>query len=224
MLFTFADDEPLDIEEEKAFLDDEDIFTGLPNAGQKVELDLDDAPFLAETDDDVFQDRTAAEDSEAADGPQEEEDAPEENSKRLNTWGLVAAALGTVLVTTAVLAFLVLKIPSESSMKSSTSSVPAELLVTLEPFLIPFENGEHVSILQCTFSLPVDNPTLKQEVERKRIVLRNALYFYLSQKELLHLGEHEAADLLKADLTAVVNQNLNLGQVETVLVDEYLVR
>jgi flagellar FliL protein len=49
-------------------------------------------------------------------------------------------------------------------------------------------------------------------------------HYYLRNKDLIFLSDKTNVDVLKADLLAVINQYMNNGQFEDLLIENYLVK
>ncbi|MFW6324404.1 MAG: flagellar basal body-associated FliL family protein, partial [Desulfovibrionales bacterium] len=72
-------------------------------------------------------------------------------------------------------------------------------------------------------SLGIPDQTVKQEISRKTILLRDAVYRYLSTKDLAYLDKKHLAHTLKKDLQATMNQYLDKGRVQNVFIEEYVI-
>lgn len=206
-------------------------------ANLKVELDLDDAPFLSEPDEEeepAEEESTAIEDEEDL-SLDAEEDAPKglfANKKKLI---LLAAALLLILGGAAGAFFfffggegaepepiekkrvVVITTPQEAE------NVPLQA-VELKPFIVPSKGSEgEVRLLHCTLNIPFDDPVQGQEMNVRLLEIRNAIYYYLVNKPLSHLSSEEEATLLKQDLVNVVNELLTVKKITDIYIQEYVV-
>ncbi len=238
-LFLIADDDtPLDESvRDKALLDAEELAdTDVSLDKDKVELDLDDAPFLEEE-----EEEEAAPTDELAE-PEEEKEVRARGIKALleairRDKRLMAAVIGgAVLLLGLLLTFLLwpskdvappgdtLGLPPET-VTPEVSPAPPEHIVALKPFLVEHvtEEGE-VRLLFCKFSISTENEKLAWEITHKQLTLRDAIFYYLKNKDLRFLTDKTKVEQLKKDLLSVINQYLNVGQIETLLIEEYLVK
>ncbi len=65
---------------------------------------------------------------------------------------------------------------------------------------------------------------LAWEINRKKTVLRDAIYYYLKKQDLIFLRDKQNADNLKKDLLSVVNQYLSNGKLSRLLIEEYFIK
>ena len=243
MLFIVPDDSPLndagpDSTGAETLFDDAPADEGAPApSGGKVELDLDDAPFLMDD-----------EEPEAEPGPQPEaESLPADAAalppakKRLNVKALlkdkrVLAGAGSALILLGVAAFFLFSSPSEeppppepepqtTEEAPKEPAKPTEYYIRWEPFWVEFTDSEgNVRFLVCRFAGMTTNETLKMEAEAKQLVLRDTIYYYLTHKDKEFLGNTANAEALKRDILAVVNQYLSSGQIDQVLLEDYVIK
>ncbi len=232
-------DDPLDGlgEEEiegKAALDDSEADAGddVPRALQKVELDLDDAPFLEEEEEE--------EEEESAEVEQPE-DQPEK--KRVSLAALLKnrkVILGLLVLFVIILAIpiKIWLLPSDEKIVEEIKPVketqPAETPVEpelqeypvrFEPFWVEKEQTDGtVRFIHCQFSITTTNTAAKREIEIKMLVLRDAVFYYLSNKDFEFLADTNNMELLKKDILAVINKYLGQSQLDTLLVEKYLVQ
>ena len=82
----------------------------------------------------------------------------------------------------------------------------------------------NVRFLVCRFAGMTTNETLKMEAEAKQLVLRDTIYYYLMHKDKEFLGNTANAEALKRDILAVVNQYLSSGQIDQVLLEDYVIK
>lgn len=214
-------------------------------AAQKVDLDLDDAPFLEDE-----------EEEEAPPAPvaQAVEAAPAKEKKAL------PAFLKNKLVLIGVPAFLVLaaaafwwftrpkaeappeppkaeapkeapkpeaKKPEAAKPKAEAPPPPppTDTLVRMDPFLVEHmtANGT-VRFLTARFSLLTKDEKTPVEFQRKIYILRDAVYYYLKNKNLEYLTGRNNTDRLKKDVLGVINQYMGGTQFDNLLIEEYLVK
>ena len=243
MLFIVPDDSPLndagpDSTGAETLLDAPvDGGASAPSNG-KVELDLDDAPFLMD-DEEPEPEPEAPPDAESA--PADAEALPE-GKKRLNFKALlkdkrVLAGAGSALILLGVAAFFLFSSPAEETPPPpepepqtteeapKEPAKPTEYYIRWEPFWVEFTDSEgNVRFLVCRFAGVTTNEALKMEAETKQLVLRDTIYYYLTHKDKDFLGNTANAEALKRDILAVVNQYLSSGQIDQVLLEDYVIK
>ena len=192
---------------------------------RKVELDLDDAPFLTE---------------QAPPPPAKKEDAPLQTTEEASSPNkkkkliiIAAAALVVVLVAAAAVWWFVLRTPPPpppEPIKPEVIVVPTPKTPTakpdsvkeLAPFVIPRQTAKGARFLICKFSTVSQSPRVGMEIDQKLIPLRDALYYYLSSKPDEFLLDPANAATIKKDLGGVLNDYLTQGRIEDILFESYL--
>jgi flagellar FliL protein len=233
------DDEPDEAQgKRKATLDESDI--GAPpaqgvsaRAAQKVELDLEDAPFLEE-DEEAEQPVAAPARVEA---PAVKETAPPAWKRYLSRKNLLLAFILLVLLAGigVSLKMLVLDRPAEPVAEEKAEEAPAappaeevkdaDRTVHFEPFWVEkIDETGKVRFLQCRLALVTADPAVVREVNTKLLVLRDALYYYLRNKNYEFLADTKNMEALKKDLLSVLNKFIGADQIDTILIEEYLVK
>ena len=192
---------------------------------RKVELDLDDAPFLKEQD--------PPPPAKKEDAPlQTTEEAPPPNKKK-KLIIIAAAALVVVLVAAAAIWWFVLRTPPPpppEPVKPEVIVVPtpksptakSDSVKELAPFVIPRQTAKGARFLICKFSTVSQSPRVGMEIDQKLIPLRDALYYYLSSKTDEFLLDPANATTIKRDLSGVLNDYLTQGRIEDILFESYL--
>jgi len=206
-------------------------------AEQKVELDLDDAPFLEEELEEEKEEEKAEPETEEdkEEEVKEEQEIEDLKSKRKKII-LLGAAVG-VLVVAALIVFLFLKgekkEPPKEEKKIPEKKVevkekppppkPKMIQLTLRPFWVdyPVENGHRY--LHIVLILSYEESRLNWELLRKRIVIRDALYYYLKNKKIDFFLKKENIPVLKKDILSIINQYLVYGRIKEIYLKDYLV-
>ncbi|MFW5837501.1 MAG: flagellar basal body-associated FliL family protein [Desulfovibrionaceae bacterium] len=252
MVFLVPDDDELDFDaeeeelsgdeeesqEDKAQLDQGEIAT---RATQKVDLDLDDAPFLEEEEED---------EEEIEEEPDKEREKPKKERKPLvlplwlkNKFVILGAAAAVVLF---LLGFVVnwlffgeeeqvaedpQSIPMEQPEPNKTAQpqakpeAPGEILIRLDPFWVEQKDDKgDIRFLFARFALSTTNEKLAGEFQRKLVLLRDAIFYYLKNKDLAFLSDKKNSQTLKKDLLTVINQYMGSAQFDTLLIEQYLIR
>jgi len=216
-------------EAKKAELDvEEDAGAAVPDT-EKVELDLEDAPFLEEEE----------EEEEEEEGEAPPPTAPPEAEKGEAPWYkkksvyIPAAAVLTLIISLTIYFWTrpVPPAPPEPEVEAQVEE-PAppeeekkEFLVPLEPFWIEQKDDHgNIRFLICRFTAVTHEEALSFELGQKTTTLRDAIFYYLKNKDLTYLSDKKNVEALKIDILSVMNQYLSAAQLETLLIEEYLVR
>ncbi len=205
---------------------------GQDRSKEKVELDLDDAPFLDEDAEEESGEQEKEEEKEQEAG-EEEEEKTRPFWKRW--WFLGAASVLLLLIAGGILTFFLAKEPtppakSESSEKKQTKKATKEPKnkteedIDLKEFWIPHSTDNGTVFLTCKFTLSTSKEKLAWEIKRKNLIIRDAIYYYLKNKELLFLRNKDNAEKLKKDILSVINQYLSNGQINNLLIEKYLIK
>jgi len=224
----------------KAKLDDSELSDDLPKALQKVDLDLDDAPFL---EDEPEQPPTPQEETVSGETPVVDDAAGKPaRKKRLILLGLIVLLL---LGGGAAAYFLVLKKPAPKAPveEQAPHEEPApppqmppppppeppapkpEIVLTMDPFLIELTDQKGRSrFMTIRFSAATREHAVELEFKRNYIVVRDAVYYYLKNKSLEFLTDKNNADALKKDVLSVINQFIGAQPLDNLLIEDYLVK
>lgn len=240
MLFIVPeDDAALDESlKEKALLDAEELkgpdISTLDK--DKVELDLDDAPFLEE--EEIEEEPQPTEAPAAIEAPS---DGPKGLKKLLANKKILYGGIGGLVLILGLLVWLLLPKgkseappppppPPKEEKKPEPKPEPEppkpeQRAIVFEPFWVelPDEKGSP-RLLVCKFVTHTTNQALISEMESKTLVLRDAMYYYLKNKTLVFLTDKKNVDLFKRDVLAVINQYLEFDQINDLLIEEYLVK
>lgn len=246
VLMVPGDDDPLGVEEpgssrpgeDKAKLDASELDPSeeIPRALQKVELDLDDAPFLEEEEEEE-------EPEEALDEGAPRELGVEEKKPRfvlppfLKSKKAVFAILGVLILIIGLILFFALRPkkappPEEKKPEVMEQPVTPETPPELKEINVPFaefwveklDDSKKVRFLHIQFSVVVRGPHAEREIKAKTLVLRDAVFYYLRNKDYAFLSDTENLETLKSDLLSVMNKFLGSDQLQVLLIDKYLVQ
>ncbi|MGE4298741.1 MAG: flagellar basal body-associated FliL family protein [Desulfovibrionaceae bacterium] len=227
---------------DKAQLDTDELSSpagGVAMGGDKVELDLEDAPFLEEEEEEEAS-PLAVEDADAADGGEPTGWRALIRNRKFQ----IAAGGGLLLLLLGLGAFLYFH-SGEKPAEDAAQEQPAEkdeataqdaakpekepekkdFIVAWDRFWVEHrtEDGQ-IRFLICKFSAPTTDEKLAWEIRSKKVTLRDSVFYYLRNKDLTFLSDKKNVDLLKKDLLGVINQYLTNGQLEELLIEEYLVK
>lgn len=217
-------------EQRKAELDD----AAASRATQKVDLDLDDAPFLEDEDEDEDIEEVEV------DTPflTEDDSKPKPGLAALLKNKFVLMGLGVILALLVIIVILLLREPEappppppppaeETNIPEPPPEVPEtpQIIVKLDPFLIEQrdETGK-IRFLEVSILLSTEDEGLARQFKQETFAVRNALYYYLKNKDLQFLSDKENSEKLKKELLVIINQYMGFGQFDTLMFEQYLVR
>jgi flagellar FliL protein len=97
--------------------------------------------------------------------------------------------------------------------------------ISWDPFWIEQKDSEGVvRFLICQFTIPTDSPQLYAEIQVKKVVLRDAVFYYLRNKSFSPASGTGKIDVLKTDLITVINEHVATGKIEDLFIENYLVK
>ncbi|MBI9079153.1 MAG: flagellar basal body-associated FliL family protein [Pseudodesulfovibrio sp.] len=212
----------------KAQLDDSEA----SKATQKVDLDLDDAPFL----EDEEEEEIALEEEETPLLQESEKESKFDFSALLKN-KLFLISLGVIVLLIVIIAILLIREPDappppppiektqpEEKAPEAVEEIP-EILIRLDPFLIEQKDKDgHIRFLEIRVVVSTPEDGLAKQFKQEAYTVRNALYYYLKNKDLQFLTDKENSNKLKSELLAIINQYMGFGQFKTLLFEQYLVR
>ncbi|MDR3073524.1 MAG: flagellar basal body-associated FliL family protein [Deltaproteobacteria bacterium] len=202
---------------------------------QKVELDLEDAAFLEEEP----KPEPKPEPEEAPPPSKEASPLPAESGlkgrlaarkKKLILAG--GAAVLLIVLAVAVNTMLFSKKPPppppppppKEEVKKEPPP-PQQYVMQWERFWVEIKDTEGaVRFLTFRFSIPTENQILFAEMQAKRLILRDALFYYLRNQPILSLSDEARVQTFKADLMTVINEQLGSGKVSDLLIQDYLLQ
>jgi len=214
-----------------------EITTGSSGTLPKVQLDIDDAPFLRQPEQEAPppQDDKIDAPLEVPPPPAEDKDASKKKKKLV----IIAAALCMLLLAGGggALWWFVLRVPPPPPPAPQVvvvpttpkDAVPVEFPIPLAPFWLELtsttpRDKDKIFFLVCKFTAITKSEAVSQEVQRKNIVIRDALYFYLKNKNYEFLTDPDNTQTIKNDLVSVMNGYLAGGKVDDMLFERYLTK
>jgi len=215
-----------------------EITTGSSAELPKVQLDIDDAPFLREP---KSEEPLPAPRADNVDAPLEVPAPPGDDKAASKKKKLVAIGVAALVLLLAgggaSLWWFVLRTPPPpppepqvvvvpSTPKDST---PADFLIPIAPFWLELpgdtpRDKDKIFFLVCKFTAVSKSEAVIQEAQNKVIVIRDALYFYLKNKSYDFLTDPGNTQTIKNDLISVLNGYLTGGKVDDVLFERYLTK
>ncbi|SDB59903.1 flagellar FliL protein [Desulfonatronum thiosulfatophilum] len=211
------------LERDEQVLDHEPVAN---ETNQKVALDLDDAPFLDDLPEEAPPPKPTQDKKRAGADSEPESEPPAQTSRRFL---LIVGVLVAILL--AGLAFWFTRPPPAPEVVSLPEAPPVpvskpvveEFTQPLDPFWVAFAQDDGVFFLSLRMVLVIEDPTLSLEIQRKNIILRDAVYYFLNNRPLPTLKRADAAEALKTDLMSVMNQHLS-QPLKSILIEDYLVQ
>lgn len=215
------------------------ITTQTPNPSDKVALDTEGAAYLSEeiltpVDNHPLPAETympeSAEDTEVA----------EATTKRRSKIVKLAVVAGIVLLLVAGIAAYFLTRPASPPPEPEVEKVekpevivvpstpdspatPQEITTTFEPFWVVVSDGKGGEVfLTAKFAVISRNQETPAELERSKLLLRDAIYFYLKNQNASYLSDARNYDTIKKELASVLDGYLRTGHVEDMLFESYL--
>lgn len=200
-----------------------------PAPVKKVELDLDDAPFLQ------ADEKAPPPATHEAAVPEADEEA--EKARRKKKKLIVLAAIGALILIIAAAAawwFFFRGIPPPAGpepLKPEVVVVPrapaetgsSEVVREFAPFVVPVKGADgRENFLVCKFSAITKDANLNREMDQQRVALRDAIYYYLRSKDSAFLLDARNGPQIKKDLLSVFNDYLTQGKLEDILFESYL--
>jgi flagellar protein FliL len=209
-----------------------------PRSAQKVDLDLDDAPFLEE-EEEVQPEPVADKPSASFEADKTEKPAGKFDKKKLILIGAGALVLLVALGISAKLFLFKSKgEPAPPKQEHSAPKEPApvenatevkpeipEIQVKLEPFWVEQKDGkEEIRFLIVRMLLGTQDQAVAKELETKLLPTRNAIFYYLKNKDVQFLSDERNAEKMKTELLMVINQYISAGKFDTLMFEEYVVK
>ncbi|MFW5730653.1 MAG: flagellar basal body-associated FliL family protein [Desulfonatronovibrionaceae bacterium] len=216
-----------DSADEKVKLDNSEL--DIDRSRDKVELDLDDAPFLEEEEEEIFEETQQRE-------PGQKSLEAAEEAQVTKPWlnrKIILAALILVLILLAAVLFFLLRDkedpPEEKEVADQMPEyvemeVPFEEIIHLDAFMVELQDQDSIQFLQARFSLPAKSEEIAREIKDKKMIIRDGIYYYLRNQESVFLRHRDNTDKIRKDLLAVINQHLSTGNIDDILLEEYVVQ
>lgn len=201
-----------------------------PATQKKVELDLDDAPFLQK---DEKPPEPEAYDN-GLDNVSAVDDA-EKRKRRKKKLMILGGGAGLLLVAVCAAVwwffFRVPPPPPPSGPEPEVVVVPStpppapdrDIVREFAPFVVPSTNAEgQERFLVCKFAAISRDPKVNQEMAERMVPLRDAIYYYLRGKDGTFLLDARNGAQIKRDLLSVFNDYLSQGKLEDIVFESYL--
>ena len=196
----------------------------------KVELDLDGAPFLQEEEAPppapVKEERPKAE--------PEGEAKPKKSKKKLFILG------GALFLVLGAAAYFFLFSGGEEEAPvippgTTVITVPStpftgpvatdQFMIEMPAFWVEVKDQEgEVRLLNCKISIPTNNNDNVLEFNAKKLIIRDALFYYLTNKDYAFLSESRNMETMKKDMVSIINEYLTTEKIKEVLLAEFIIR
>lgn len=95
----------------------------------------------------------------------------------------------------------------------------------MAPFLVEMTDPKgQTRFLTIRFTAVTQEKAVELEFKRNGIVVRDAVYYYLKNKNMAFLTDRNNTETLKKDVLSVINQFLGAEPLENLLIEEYVVK
>lgn len=200
---------------------------------KKVQLDVDDAPFLGSAAAEATQNAKEEFTGSTPASISKKEDVEKPKSKK-KLFIIIGAALLILIIGAGAFLFLGGEPPEDAGEPFATIIiVPTppktdhveQFQTKLETFWVPLKtNTNETRFLVATFILNTSNTNLQKEIESKINVIRDAIFFYLNNKEYEFLTDNSNIHQVKEELIFAINQNLVSSKLEELFFDSFLIK
>ncbi|MEG2005426.1 MAG: flagellar basal body-associated FliL family protein, partial [Bilophila sp.] len=201
-------------------------------ASQKVQLDIDDAPFLM-----AFDDMSAAVGATSTLPVVEEEDdlvRQNKRKRRIIQWCAIGC-LVILIAGVAVWYFMLASTPPPASPTQVEPTIivvpspkslagPMEYKIEFAPFMVEQRDEATVRFLQARFTGIAIEEAVVVEAQAKSLLLRDSIYYYLRNKTHEYLVDSVNTPVIKQDLLDIVNGCLTQGKMEDILLVNYIMK
>lgn len=202
---------------------------------QKVELDLEDAPFLEEEEEAPAEPEKPTASVSLETPPEEKK--PLDKKKLI----LIAVAALVLLIGAGIAVKLVFFGAKDSPKLEETKQTaaaeeqaanqtaaepePPEIQVRLDPFWVEQRaEQDQIRFLIVRILVGTKDPSIAKEFEARLLPARNAIFYYLKNKDVHFLADEENTEKLKEELLLVINQYVTDGKFDTLMFEEYVVK
>ena len=203
-------------------------------ANDKVQLDIDDAPFLLDPDEEEAPPPVLS--AERSLITRETTETGKGKKKLIAV--IIILALATAGIGTAIGLFVLKKNPPPPlTAATDTPPVvvvpatpaapppPAEYNLKLAPFWVPVKTPANEDrFLVATFVLNTKDAVLNTEMQDKLTTLRDSIYYYLSNKDYAFLTDPASAESIREDLIEAINHYLVQGELKNLYFDQYILQ
>ncbi len=205
----------------------------IATADQKVELDLEDAPYLQENKPEEPKQESEKPAEKKAEKEKSSEESEEEAPKSKKKMILILLIGVIVLAGLGVGAYLFFgSTPTINSVTQQnfivvpskpTIDIKSELEISLDPFWIELpQNDNNAKFLVATFVLKLSNTEVRQEIEVNMNIVRDAIYYYFVNAEVNFLMDHQNTEMIKNGMMEIINQYIVTGQVTDIYFESFL--
>lgn len=197
---------------------------------QKVQLDLEDAPFLQEEEKKEESTDLATTEPNSDKTAKDDEDQEPKSKKKLI---IIAGAALVLILAISAGAFFFLFAEKEVIILQNiivvpnppTEEIPLFYQIKLDPIWIELKNRDDgVNFLVGTFILSMETKSIQNEIEKNIKVVRDAVYYYLINTRPEFLMDHENTEKIKAGISDIVNRYVVSGAVDEIYFDSFLMK
>jgi len=198
---------------------------------QKVELDLEDAPFLEE-EEEVKPEPPKSTEPVALD-TEEKKPSGLDRKKKLILLGIAALVLLIAAGLSIKMFFFkgksaptpVTETSKDHGNATEAKPEPQELQVRLDPFWVEQKGeGDEIRFLIVRILLTTTDQASVRDFQVKLMPARNAIFYYLKNKDVQFLADEHNAEKLRSELLLVINQYVADGKFDNLMFEEYVVK
>ena len=201
-------------------------------AKDKVQLDIDDAPFLLDPDEEESPPPAVASANSLL-----KKEAPKQGKSKKKLIVVVSLLILAVIGIAAAVGYFLLEKKTPPPVAAENPPVvvvpdepappplPAEYNLKLAPFWVPVTTPEGENrFLVATFVLNTKDAILNTEMQDRLVTLRDSIYYYLSNKDYAFLLDPANAETIRAELLEAINHYLVQGELKNLYFDQYLLQ
>ncbi|RIL04903.1 MAG: hypothetical protein DCC71_12350 [Proteobacteria bacterium] len=100
----------------------------------------------------------------------------------------------------------------------------SERLLSLDPFVVNLDDGEHDRFLKTRIELETKSPVRKAKLVTQTAQMRDAIIVLLTSKRVEDLGGFEGKVVLKNEIERRLNDVLGEDEIQSVLITEFVIQ
>jgi flagellar FliL protein len=100
----------------------------------------------------------------------------------------------------------------------------SERLISLDPFVVNLDDGGYKRFLKTRIELETRSPGQKAKLVTRTAQMRDAIIVLLTSKRVEDLGGFEGKVVLKSEIERRLNDVLGEGEIQSVLITEFVIQ
>lgn len=113
---------------------------------------------------------------------------------------------------------------AENASDDDSAETFSDRLLQLQPIVVNIDGDGYTRLLKLSLAFECSSPAARNEAEERMLQIKDAVLTLVSSKRLADVADFEGKALLKDDLRDRVNHLLNTGEVDSVLITEFVVQ